>query len=160
MEVKIDVSGVPVTISCDTAEELQQVLNTVKIGGFATGADSTPAHNDPVESEKLHRLLSHLQGHKSALVLLVLSEHLPCSDTRLRRELPDDLVLASAFAHLSKTCKKLGIDYGDVITKESHRGRDKKMRYQYTLSDQMALAVKGFDDFDKEPEIPPGFNWE
>ncbi len=114
--------------------------------------------SDAVDEDLLRQALLQMRGKASGKIMEILANSdNGCKDVDLKREFSGGTAegeqnLGPVFAHLSKSCKRVGIDKTAVLLKKSKRGPKGKMSYFYRATDAAARIVRETPHFGSEPE--------
>ncbi len=177
MEVRVMIGPNEATVTVANADEAVSFLAKLsqRLSGEASiGEQGMPLVNGASPKKKpdgaglfddatagegaIRQALLLMRGKPSGQVLQVLAKsENGCSDRALKREMPNsttgaEVNLAPAVSHISKSCKKFGVDKTAVLHKQSKRGPKGKMSYFYQITDVAARLIREIPDFDKEPD--------
>lgn len=185
MEVRVKIGTTEAIVTVANADEAISFLEklSLRLGAASDGPrvaplvdvggrlEETPSGTGPgdsvaVDEDSIRQALLLMRGKKSGQILQVIAKsENGCSDLTLKREVSggtvgSELNLGAAFAHLSKSCKKFGVDKAAVFHKKSKRGPKGKMSYFYRITDVAARLIGEIPNFDEEPEWDDGLREE
>lgn len=165
MDVKVNVGGVDAVVSVSNADEAVALLASIARANIPSSSTNAPPdatssgghpQDDHSQDEAICEALRLIKGNPSAKLLLELSmsEQEWTADQVLKDNLgiPDDQNLGPALSHLSKCCKKAGVDKASIFGRKMRRGRKGKQFYWYSITPAAKRLVKTFEDFGKLDE--------
>jgi hypothetical protein len=124
------------------SHEAKSLLRTL---GFRFGLVEeldNPAQPDLPESEPIPRIIEMMAGRPSGRVLSLLakSRNLSMTDKQIRDEYGKKINIGAAMCHVTRCCKKCGINRTDIVEIE-HHGIGARKVVTYTLSEAAQIAM-------------------
>lgn len=164
MEVKVELEGLPISITC-TKDELGSVFEFLEnrrsaaksIAPAPSLLSSLPALNSgplkpdfslPIPPWTLEKILERLKGLNAAKVLKFIAEQASytATDSQIKEALPDMTSLAPPMSQISSACKASGVNMQAFIQKQSKPSKG-KLIYRFQLPEGIAKAILAIPEF-------------
>lgn len=117
----------------------------------------TPKVEKNESDVQVEKALRYLKGNPSAQLLKIVSRHPDgCTDIAIKKseEFGEEVNLGPILSHVTKCCKKAGINREAILDRRTKRMGRGRVLYLYRLTDQAMRIMDTIEDFDKIEKFP------